>query len=629
MLDIPMSAPRCKTCEASNKKCDGTRGPTGCRRCAQAGLECGGYSSERVPKPGRGVRDKAPRSRQLVPSGIALSDIDPVLPAPGNSKPADTPNPLLILEVPSPQDASGSGEHPSADLLISSVAPAGQHHVDLDHPSSALIHQGKTFPGTAELYPTPPADNSNIPLYKEKTSPIAQAPTSLFKDSPFEFHTQIDGGAITLAQSNLFNQTTLSCGETVTSTWASSGLESCASPGVSSRDYWFGSTLGERPNAQPDLDLITNSPIYLEDENVDMENLQSLRVELLDGLVLDREIESNTVSFLIFFAVLAVSESTNYDTAPFTILYNQSLKGVVEARARGNVTRETAIEAMESCHEVISIMCKICPLASILNTMDLYAPIFRRACPEPDNEHVNLPGILTGFEVHLKLYATMDVLLSAVTSRPMFFRYNLEPPSPQAEALLNSEDGPGLRWLAGVPDRLIVTFARMNTLLEDYGNRVDPEIVQELEEEILACATTCYSGPAADPVLVLGRIVVQESWKLVAYIYLYMGLCGADSSDARVVKLRKRFISLIEGVRPRRNPDTFLVVPLMILGVATTCPTDQSIILSRLWGISECSKPGTLGNDMIRMLNSIWTSTKNRPAVWTDVREACLHIAGM
>ncbi|GAB1527886.1 hypothetical protein RhiTH_011074 [Rhizoctonia solani] len=560
-----MSAPRCKTCEASNKKCDGTRGPTGCRRCAQAGLECGGYSSERVPKPERGLRDKAPRSRQLVPSGIALSD--PVLPAPGNSKPADTPNPLLIPEVPSPQDASGSGEHPSADLLISSVAPPGQHRVDLDQPSSALIHQGKTFPGTAELYPTPPADNSNIPLYKEKTSPIAQAPTSLFKDSPFEFHTHIDGGAITLTQSNLFNQTTLSCGETVTSTLASSGLESYVSPGVSSRDYWFGSTLGERPNAQPDLDLITNSPIYLEDENVDTENLQSLRVELLDGLVLDREIESNTVSFLIhsftswmsrflfeparvipFFreaiirghslghekhqrlvliasAVLAVSESTNYDTAPFTILYNQSLKGVVEARARGNVTRETAIEAMESCHEtkqVISIMCKICPLASILNTMDLYAPIFRRACPEPDNEHVNLPGILTGFEVHLKLYATMDVLLSAVTSRPMFFRYNLEPPSPQAEALLNSEDGPGLRWLAGVPDRLIVTFARMNTLLEDYGNRVDPEIVQELEEEILACATTCYSGPAADPVLVLGRIVVQESWKLVAYIYLYM-----------------------------------------------------------------------------------------------------------
>ncbi|KAF8759917.1 hypothetical protein RHS01_01381 [Rhizoctonia solani] len=441
--------------------------------------------AEGVPKQASNAGDIRPRG-QLVPSGIALSD--PVLPAPGNSKPADTPNPLLIPEVPSPKGASGSGEHPSDDLLISSVAPAGRHRVDLDQPSSALIHQGKTFPGTAELYPTPPADNSNIP------------------DSPFEFHTHIDGGAITLTQSNLFNQTTLSCGETVTSTLASSGLESYVSPGVSSRDYWFGSTLGERPNAQPDLDLITNSPIYLEDENVDTENLQSLRVELLDGLVLDREIESNTVSFLIhsfmswmsrflfeparvipFFreaiirghslghekhqrlvltasAVLAVSESTNYDTAPFTILYNQSLKGVVEARARGNVTRETAIEAMESCHEVR----KWSFLVYLL---------------------------LTDETVHLKLYATMDVLLSAVTSRPMFFRYNLEPPSPQAEALLNSEDGPGLRWLAGVPDRLIVTFARMNTLLEDYGNRVDPEIVQEMKEEILLVPLRAILAP--------------------------------------------------------------------------------------------------------------------------------------
>ncbi|CEL53474.1 hypothetical protein RSOLAG1IB_11406 [Rhizoctonia solani AG-1 IB] len=66
----------------------------------------------------------------------------------------------------------------------------------------------------------------------------------------------------------------------------------------------------------------------------------------------------------------------------------------------------------------------------------------------------------------------------------------------------------------------------------------------------------------------------------------------------------------------------------MILGVATTRATDQSIILTRLWGISECSKPDTLGNDMIRMLNYIWDLTKSRPAVWSDVRAACLHITG-
>ncbi|CUA73569.1 hypothetical protein RSOLAG22IIIB_10888 [Rhizoctonia solani] len=287
--------------------------------------------------------------------------------------------------------------------------------------------------------------------------------------------------------------------------------------------------------------LLARGLAYL-DEDVNPEDPENLQVELLSGLVLDRQVPSNMVSFvhivdesfsirtypthqrmiLIANSVLNVSESTNYDLTPFTILYNQLIKGVVEARAQGNLSRQVAVEAMQSCHEVISIMCKVCSLASILNTMNLCAPVFRRACPESSTELVNLPNILTGFDVHLKLYATMDVLLSAITSRPMYFRYDLAFPSPTTESILNADDGPGLRWLIGVPDRLIVTLARMNTFLEEHGPRLGLVHVQALEKEIMACSTAFSSGYGTDPALALGRIVVQESWRLVASIYLYM-----------------------------------------------------------------------------------------------------------
>ncbi|CCO35220.1 hypothetical protein BN14_09335 [Rhizoctonia solani AG-1 IB] len=324
------------------------------------------------------------------------------------------------------------------------------------------------------------------------------------------------GHLMPTSQADLFQSAVVFDTDPLYSTWTAN-LSSGAGVNLNSRTDHMSNNARESLRLQLTAGAVVDSAMFDEEDDIAAENLELLRMKLLDGLVLDREIESNTISFLVHSftswmsrflfeparviplfrevivrghtlghekhqrliltasAVLTVSESTDYDPAPFTDLYNQSVKGVVEARARGSVTREMAIEAMESCHEVISLMCKICPLASILNTMDLYAPIFRLACPEPGHEYVNLPGILTGFQVHLKLYATMDVLLSAVTHRPMFFRYDLDPASPQAEALLNAEDGPGLRWLAGVPDRLIVTLAKMNTLLEDHGNRVDGE----------------------------------------------------------------------------------------------------------------------------------------------------------
>ncbi|CUA68336.1 hypothetical protein RSOLAG22IIIB_07858 [Rhizoctonia solani] len=306
-----------------------------------------------------------------------------------------------------------------------------------------------------------------------------------------------------------------------------------------------------------------NWPFYDPEEDVD-EDPEDLQGGLRDVLVLDREVQSNTVSFvlhsfvswmsrflfeptrviplvresiirghtfgpethhkilLIANTVLAVSKSTDYDLEPFMALSGELLKGVAEARAQSNLSGERATVAMESSHELITIVCKICSLASVLNIMGLYAPVFRRSCRESGEELVNLPKTLTTVEIHLKLFATLDVLLSVITNRPMLFRYNLEFPSSREEELLNSEDSPGLRWLYSVPDRLVVALARMNTFYEHFGSFVDREKVQELEKEIASCKAV--SSVTLDPVLKLGRIVVQECWRLVASVYLYMGV---------------------------------------------------------------------------------------------------------
>ncbi|CAE6482951.1 unnamed protein product [Rhizoctonia solani] len=342
------------------------------------------------------------------------------------------------------------------------------------------------------------------------------------------------------------------------------------------------------------------------DDDLQIENLENIRCSLLNGLVLDRQVESNMLPFIVhsfaswmsrflfeptriiditrdhilraygnhpsrqrILAIstvsLAVSSSTDYSLTEFMILYKQLVDFIIEVRARNDsLTRELALGAMEHSHEFISTLCRIGSLANVLNVMDMYAPVFRRACPEPGEALVNLPRVLTTINIHLQFYATLDVLQSVITHRPMFFRYALDYLLPQDEELINAEDGPGLRWLYGVPDRLMITLARMNTLLEEFGSCLEVGRVQDLENEIETFAPNVCTTDGTDLTLNVGRVVVQEGWRLAAYVYLYMGLCGADSSDRRVISAQQKFMRLLETIRPRRNPDSFLVLPIII-----------------------------------------------------------------
>lgn len=168
----------------------------------------------------------------------------------------------------------------------------------------------------------------------------------------------------------------------------------------------------------------------------------------------------------------------------------------------------------------ISVSVKVLPLSKLVKTMEAVAPIFRRACPEPDDRSVNLPNLLSNINVGLEYYATVDVLLSAVINRPMNFRYDTTFALGVYESVFDLENGPGTRWVYGVPDRLLILFARMNALLEEFGSGVDPRVIKELEMEIKGVKAVLVAS--ADPSLAVGRLVVQECWRQAAYIYLYM-----------------------------------------------------------------------------------------------------------
>jgi hypothetical protein len=105
-------------------------------------------------------------------------------------------------------------------------------------------------------------------------------------------------------------------------------------------------------------------------------------------------------------------------------------------------------------------------------------------------------------------------------------------------------------------------------------------------------------------------------------------------------------MQVLERAKSSRHPDSFMYVPMFIvsldsvsvfhslktviskLGMATNLP-DRPALLLRLEGVTECSRPKTMGNDIMSILVDVWTHSTGRAIKWSDLRPACLRVVRM
>ncbi|KAG8728867.1 hypothetical protein FRC11_010060 [Ceratobasidium sp. 423] len=170
-------------------------------------------------------------------------------------------------------------------------------------------------------------------------------------------------------------------------------------------------------------------------------------------------------------------------------------------------------------------------------------------------------------------------------------------------------------------------FAYINGLRE--GGGATTEVVRQIEADLKN--VRILPVDSNDPALRVRKMIVQECWRSAVFIYLYMALCRVPASDPRVENAAQAFMRLVNGVKPGRNSDVFLVIPMIIVGVATTKVAHRRTITSRMLATPECTQPNTVGNDSLRMLEDVWarTSSEGRAAKWEDMREACRRVTGV
>ncbi|CAE6448700.1 unnamed protein product [Rhizoctonia solani] len=289
---------------------------------------------------------------------------------------------------------------------------------------------------------------------------------------------------------------------------------------------------------------------------------------------------------------------------------------------RREMDMDDASKALDLMMEMIIIKRLTSPLATVLTLMEVAAPVFRRACPDPPKQLVNLPNILLSRNINLQNFVVIDILLSVTMARPMLFKYDTTYTPDTYRRMMSGECG--FEWLYGIPDQFIILFAWINSLAEDYGPSVDPQHVVRIEESIREAKTRALSSPGADPVRTIRRTAVQECWRQTMYAYLYLVLCGARADDPRVVKAVKSFARLVNGVEAGRNPDFFLFIPIITIGAFLQREQDRELIRSRLLGLRECSIPGIAGNVCLRALAEVWKQAdlKQQAPKWSDLTAA-------
>ncbi|CAE6404746.1 unnamed protein product [Rhizoctonia solani] len=289
---------------------------------------------------------------------------------------------------------------------------------------------------------------------------------------------------------------------------------------------------------------------------------------------------------------------------------------------------KNATHILENTLEIFALQMGAQSSLACVLSMDEIALVVQRACCEPSGKLLSLSNILLSPSLNLRHFATLDILRSAVTGRPTYFKYEAQFSSTQYDQIFSQHDY-GLQWFYGFPDHFVMIFAWINSLRGIEGAGANAALISQVEMEVQRAETVL--GQSDDPALRVGRTVVHECWRNAALIYLYMALCGAAANDPRVLRVVKNVTRLIKGAKSGHMPDAYLTPPITIVGLAAYREQDRYVVQQRMLNIVKCAKSKVVAKDLLLQLEDVWTRTRNekRAAVWSDLRIAYLNVVGI
>ncbi|CAE6413763.1 unnamed protein product [Rhizoctonia solani] len=186
----------------------------------------------------------------------------------------------------------------------------------------------------------------------------------------------------------------------------------------------------------------------------------------------------------------------------------------------------------------------------------------------------------------------------------------------------------GSEWIHGVPAPLVEIISQINSWRAGFKVPLDDWRV--LESRVMAWEVQPLPIEDGDSRMNVARLAIQEGWRHVVLIYIYMGICGVSSHDSRVQASIAQIIQL-EGIVAGLPISIHMLMHYVVAGMGARYEQQRSIIRQKL--VSFKGKGAWLfqGPEFTQILDHLWhgAGAGGAPVMWDDyVQSRCtvIHI---
>ncbi|CUA71982.1 Adhesion and hyphal regulator 1 [Rhizoctonia solani] len=180
-----------------------------------------------------------------------------------------------------------------------------------------------------------------------------------------------------------------------------------------------------------------------------------------------------------------------------------------------------------------------------------------------------------------------------------------------------------IEWAHGCSSIVIVLLARVNSWrAARLADPMHPTPTLEEQQQFQDCLRewnpTIEYGD--EPAFVMGRLAVQETWRHAVLIYMYMGMCGADTADPRVEASVRQVAQLSATIETDHPLETHMTIPCIIAAAAARKEKHRAILRKKVV-VSRGDRVCLIrGADFALVLDHLWhgAAAGGYPTTWQD-----------
>ncbi|CAE6410015.1 unnamed protein product [Rhizoctonia solani] len=129
---------------------------------------------------------------------------------------------------------------------------------------------------------------------------------------------------------------------------------------------------------------------------------------------------------------------------------------------------------------------------------------------------------------------------------------------------------------------------------------------------------TCHDGDQAASVM--GRLAVQEIWRHSVIVYMYMGMCGADSADPQVEASVRQIAQLSATIEDGHPLEVHMTVPCIVGAAAARKEKHRAVLRKKIIASRDQKVCLIRGADFALVLDHLWhgVGAGGQPTTWED-----------